>query len=142
MCHFITAYTVSILLCSAGKDKGKQPLNTTASRKAKITCLEQVKPVDNQIIIATVAPTINNDKSVDNEQTAHQKEVLRKNTDIPRDDTLSLETGEQQQRKEKEESRKKEEEEEEERKRREGQRQKRKCEMRIAELEGKIRSCR
>ena len=114
-----------------GRDKGKQPLNATVSKK-KVVRSERVKLVLPLLSISdpNVVENVPSTQSMDEVNVS----------EIERHEDQRMEAQEQQQQKEREEKKKREEESQ--RKEEKWQKKKKEHEMKIAELEGKIRSCR
>lgn len=92
--------------------------------KKKVVCSEQVKPISSSSDQQVVSAQVTNEADI--------KEVRVSETHIQADPPIEVQ--EQQQQKDKEERKKREEE--------RWRKKKKKREMKIAELEGKIRSCR
>lgn len=147
----------------AVREKGKQPLNSTASKKMKITHLEQVKPPDIQTSEATltqekidtvsevVQPQLAERSEIDKLQPQEERKENQNGRMMGEEDKESKKMAEEDSRRKAEAvERAKEERQrlEEERKRRQAEieekwkEEQKKREMKIAELEGKIRSCR
>ena len=133
------------------KDKGKRPLNATLSKRAKVVNqVEQVKsteghdsPSGHPVESAAVALMDRRMKNRDDDRETKENDEKKKQEE---------ERKRKEQRKREEEEKRKEEQqrneearrkrEREERERKKFEKQKKKHEMKIAELEGKIRSCR
>ena len=142
---------VPLVLCifRTGKDKGKQPLNAPSSKKMKIVRSEQVKSAENHTTAvassmcgvqepqAQQSDMIEQRKSEEHEggvgECGRKLEEERRRRE--EEEKKEEEKQRMERQKEMEEQRKKEREKKQQRKRK-------KLEMRVAELEGKIRSCR
>ena len=148
--------TVSILSFSTAKDKGKRPLNAGSSTKAKVVPQsEQFKSIETQPQRSLSAPTLDSStvapvarvkqlaKKKEDEQKKDEQEQRKKEEEerkkMEEQKRIEMKKREEQRRKEKEERKKKE---KQEREKHKFEKRKKKCEMTIAELEGKIRSCR